>query len=121
MLLNLTNHPSAFWCTEQLDAAAQKWGSVCDSPFPAVPASMETSEIQELAIRTAERVLDMKPDAVLCQGEMTLCFALVRTFQQKNIPILATASARKVVETVLSDGSTRKEAISTSFVFGNIQ
>lgn len=111
MLINLTNHPSVFWCIEQLHVATQKWGSVCDFPFPIVPASIETSEVQELAIQTAERVLEMHPDAILCQGEMTLCFALVRIFQQKNIPVLAATSAREVVEIVLPDGSTQKNVM----------
>lgn len=111
MLLNLTNHPSKNWNADQLRAAVEEWETVRDFPFPVVRPEWDGGEVARCADTVAEEALALNPDAILCQGEMTLCFALVRRFQQKKIPVVAAASTREVAETVQSDGSTRKEAV----------
>lgn len=109
MLLNLTNHPSKNWNTTQSRAAVEQWGTIQDFPFPTVYPEWDGAEIARCADAVAEEAMALNPDAILCQGEMTLCFALVSRFQQSDIPVMAASSARDVVETVRSDGSTRKE------------
>jgi hypothetical protein len=110
MLLNLTNHPVKNWGADQLSAAVSQWKEVSDFPFPAVNTSWDTEDIAQRAERIAEQILPLKPDAVLCQGEMTLCFALVQKLQQYGIPVCAAVSDRDVKERVLPGGITRKES-----------
>lgn len=111
MLLNLTNHPSEKWSREQSNAAAERWGSVRDYPFPVVSAQFDEKEIAALAQTVLADACKLHPDAVLCQGEMSLCFALVRLFQKNHIPVVAATSQREVAEKALPDGTTRKEAV----------
>jgi hypothetical protein len=115
MLLNLTNHPVKNWGTDQLSAAVSQWKEVSDFPFPAVNTSWDTEDIAQRAERIAEQILSCKPDAVLCQGEMTLCFALIQRLQQHGIPVCAAVSDRVVKEALLPDGTVKKE-VSFRFV-----
>ena len=107
MLLNFTNHPCASWGDAQL-AASRPYGEPADLPFPSVPPQASEEEISRLADQYMERILALKPAAVLCQGEMTLTFALVSRLLQAGVPVLAACSERKTKEQVTSDGSTRK-------------
>lgn len=111
MLINLTNHPSEYWNNQQRAAATEQWGGIYDYPFPAVQAQCHSADIEAMAQKVVAEVLSFAPDAVLCQGEMTLCFTLVRLFQKHHIPVVAAASQREVKETHQPDGSARKEAV----------
>ena len=97
VFVNFSNHPSSFWTEEQL-AASRQYGDVLDLPFPAVPAEADEAEISALAEEYANKILAMNPSAVMCQGEFTLCFCVVRLLKEKNIPVLAACSERKTVE-----------------------
>ena len=113
MFVNFSNHPSALWSAEQL-AAAARYGDVLDVPFPVVPAMADETDLIQLAEKYTEKILRFHPDAVLCQGEMTMTFLVVTMLQQQNIPVLAACSDRVAVEKQMPDGSTEK---SSRFVF----
>ena len=82
MLINFTNHPSAQWSAEQ-KVAAQVYG----------------------------KVIDLAPNAVLCQGECTFVYRVVQRLEAAGIPTLAACSRRKSQETTYPDGSTLKRSI----------
>lgn len=107
MLLNLTNHPSAHWPEAQTCAAIAHWGSVTDYPFPVVDPGASTAQVAELARRTVEQVCAPRPNAVLCQGEMSLTLALVTLLQKRGIPVYVTCSRRESRECV-RDGVVEK-------------
>ena len=109
MLLNLTNHPSQRWPEEQHRAAVARWGSVADFPFPAVAPEASTAQVAELARHTVEQVCALRPEAVLCQGEMTLTAALVALLQREGFPVYAACSRRESRESV-RDGGVMKTA-----------
>lgn len=98
LFINFSNHPSRVWMKEEL-SAAQAYGHVVDMPFPAVNPEAGEQEIHEEAVRLAESVIAQQPSAVLCQGEYTLCFEVIRQLQKAGIPVLAACSERRTIET----------------------
>lgn len=108
--INHTNHAAKCWSRSQR-AAAERYGEIVDVPFPAIPASAETTEVTELALQTGRELLRMEPAAVLCQGEYTYTYALTMFLQAHGIPVLTACSERIVSESVNADGSTSRQSI----------
>lgn len=110
MFINCSNHNSMNWSRSQI-SAAQKWGEIVDFPFPAVDAYADEEQVLNLAEETLAKLLEMKPDAVMCQGEFTLVYALVSKLKEQGITVLAACSQRKTVEEKKPDGSIEKTSI----------
>jgi len=91
--VNFSNHPSARWSESQL-AEAMHYGEVRDIQFPAVAPSLDEREIICLAEQWANKILQMNPVAVMCQGEFSLCFAVTQLLQTKGIPVFCACSQR---------------------------
>lgn len=108
MLLNLTNHPMAFWPSAQRVEAERRWGPIRDLPFPAVAPDQSTSAVVAQANALVQQAMALHPDAVLCQGEMTMTVALVCAFQQAGIPVYAACSHRQATVEKEQDGAVRK-------------
>lgn len=108
--INLSNHPSAGWEEKQKEAA-QHWGAIIDYPFPAVDAQSSTQDVKELAKTIVIDVLKKNPAAVMCQGEMTLTYEIVKLLEEQGVTVLAACSERKISETTLPDGTYQKKAI----------
>lgn len=113
MFINFTNHPSGLWSKAQLDAAST-YGKIVDLPFPNVPPQFSEEEVQRMAAEYLDKILAMKPSAVLCQGEMTLTCLMAHRLLTAGIPALAACSERRTEEQVNPDGSTQKVSV---FVF----
>lgn len=111
MLLNLSNHPSSLWHEEQINTACERWSCVQDWLFPVVDPLWSTEQVEQEAQRVFDSAMHTAPDAVLCQGEMTMTMALVRLFQRAGVPVVAATSVREVQEHTQSDGSTHKTAV----------
>lgn len=111
MLLNLSNHPSANWNADQISAAIERWGEIVDYPFPAVGSRWDEGQMLECAVKIADEAARLSPDAVLCQGEMSMTFILVALLQRRGIPVYAATSERDSIEEKLPDGSIRKQAV----------
>ncbi|MFV0636959.1 CRISPR-associated protein [Mitsuokella sp. WILCCON 0060] len=107
VFVNHTNHPSAHWAKEELQAA-RSFGEVMDIGFPAIPSTAEEADIWQLARDNARHIAELSPAAVLCQGEFTYTYALVTELLKRNICVLAACSERIVEEHVEADGSTRR-------------
>lgn len=97
VFINYTNHPSAGWSGEQKEAA-QKYGDIVDVPFPQVPPEWSEEQVCRAAREEAEKLLAMKPAAVLCQGDFTFAYAVIQLLKKKKIPVLAACSRRDVKE-----------------------
>ena len=104
MFLNVSNHPSDKWSPEQL-AAAEKYGEIRDLPFPTVLPYWDIASVCKLADALFEEISAMQPDAVLCQGEMTLTYQLVKRLHAAEIPVFCACSDRISEEIRLPDGS----------------
>lgn len=109
MFINFTNHPSALWSEAQIRTAEQ-YGEILDIPFPSVPAEAGEREIERMAEKYAEQLTATKPNAVLCQGEMTLTYAVVKKLTERNITVLAACSERCIEEQKIGD-STKKTVV----------
>lgn len=107
IFINHTNHPSERWSKEQI-TASQIYGQIADMPFPFVRADATTTEVRELAFEHVEKIMSMKPTAVLCQGEFNYTFALVEQLKNLGVKVVAATSERIVQEEIMPDGSTRQ-------------
>lgn len=110
IFINFSNHPSKNWGEKQI-SESERYGSIVDVPFPNVSAEADEAEVRALAQQVADRIIKMSPAAVMCQGEFTLTFAVVRRLQEAGITALSACSRRRVTETRMADGTAKKEAI----------
>lgn len=97
MFINHTNHPSARWGEEQKQAA-EIYGGILDVPFPNIPPEMSGVAVAALAEEEGSKILSMNPSAVLCQGEFTYSYHLIRFLKSHGILVLAACSMRDVRE-----------------------
>ena len=113
MFVNLTNHPHEKWSVEQISAASE-YGEIKDISFPNVPPAATEAQVDGIAKDLFEQIIDLDPDVVMCQGEMTLTFRLVVMLKARGIKTVAACSERCVQEVNNEDGSTQQI---TRFVF----
>lgn len=97
--VNFTNHSSAKWAPSQV-AAAKEYGDIIDVPFPMVNPAATKEEIQELAEKSAQDILEQHPTLVMAQGEFTLTFAVVKKLQQKGVKCAVACTRRRTDEEV---------------------
>lgn len=107
IFLNHSNHPSEKWSAEQI-SAAEVHGDIKDFPFPNVPPSFSSYEVQELVQKNLREILKISPAAVLCQGEFNYTFAMVLELKKNNIPVMAATSERVVSAVIQEDGTTQR-------------
>lgn len=112
VFINCSNHPSAVWCDAQRQAA-QVYGEIMDIQFPEIDPAWTTGQVQEEAERICGEIVRSHPAAVMCQGEFTFTYALVRRLKEKGITVLAACSRRQTEEIAAEDGSTKKRVIFT--------
>lgn len=96
--INFTNHASRSWGEIQRAAARQYGDEIRDIPFPNVPATATEADIAQLAQEYVEKIKKETPSAVLCQGEFTLSYQVIRLLLQSGIPVVAACSERTVTE-----------------------
>lgn len=108
IFINHTNHPSARWGAEQLEAA-REYGEVQDFPFPAIDPQLSEQEVYEMALANSEKIISQQPVAVLCQGEFSYTFIMVHLLKKHNITVLTACSERVVVEKN-ENGNTKRES-----------
>ena len=98
MLLNLSNHPSTKWPTEQIQACAM-YGGVIDMPFPHIDPEADAAQIRQLSEQYEAKIRHMSDVTVVhLMGELTFCFALVARLQAFGLPCVASTTARDTVE-----------------------
>lgn len=97
VFVNFTNHPSDRWEKCQLQAAL-KYGEIVDVPFPNVNPIGNELYIRALAQESVEKIMDCKPDAVLCQGEFCLVYQVAARLMHRGVIVLAACSERIVRE-----------------------
>lgn len=108
--INCSNHPSANWCREQREAA-EVYGRIEDFPFPEVEPGWDREQICECAERLCKAILEREPEAVMCQGEFTLTYAIVDRLKKEPVKVLAACSRRAAEECRKEDGSIEKRTV----------
>ena len=96
--VNFTNHESGKWTEKQI-AAAEDYGVIVDLPFPSVMPDYDEDKIAELACEYSEKILELNPAAVLCQGEFNLCYSVINRLRDAGVTVVAATSKRETVET----------------------
>ena len=107
IFINHTNHPSDAWSTAQRTAAAV-YGDIIDLPFPRIDPEEDGEAVAARAAAAVQDIARCRPAAVLCQGESTYTYAVVRGLRAHGIPVLAATSDRVVSVTRYPDGSSKK-------------
>lgn len=97
--VNFTNHNSSKWGQDQLEAA-KAYGNIIDIPFPMVSPVATKEDIQELAEKSVQDILDASPSVVMVQGEMTLVYAVVKRLQDNGIKCVAACTRRRTDEEI---------------------
>ncbi|MBR2214451.1 MAG: CRISPR-associated protein [Selenomonadaceae bacterium] len=110
IFVNHTNHPSTYWSEPQL-TAARAYGDIMDVPFPNIPPDYSPQEVRRLAQKYFAVICDLKPAAVLCQGDFSYTFAMVNMLKEAGIVTLAATSQRIVTEAKTPGGSTQKVSL----------
>jgi hypothetical protein len=95
IFVNFTNHPSEKWGIEQKKAASQ-YGEIKDLVFPDVDPDSDETSIRDEAAKYVSLIQAMNPAAVMCQGEFTLTYAVVRMLTGRGIRCVAACSRRLV-------------------------
>lgn len=108
--VNFSNHPSDKWGTEQKEAA-EEYGKIIDIQFPNVPPDATCNEVAFLAEEYVDIICDKSPTVVLCQGEFTLSYAVIRRLNRRGIKVVAACSDRVVEETIDENGNTNKNVV----------
>ena len=98
VFINHSNHPVANWSPEQKQAALAYGTSIVDMAFPELPANYTEQQITELTQKSFSQIISLQPAAVLCQGEFTYTYGLVKLLKEKGIPVLAACSERNSKE-----------------------
>lgn len=107
--INFSNHSSKYWNDKQKNAA-KEWGQIIDIPFPSVGGNASEDDILQLAEQVVAKILSYNPSVVMCQGEFTLSYAVVRLLKEKGIKVVSACSERVTTEEHLEDGTSVKHA-----------
>jgi len=107
VFVNYTNHPSDKWSKAQLEAA-RAYGEVIDMPFPDISPNASEKDISSLAEKACQKLEKLSPAAVLCQGEFSFVYQIVRRMTKRKIPVLAACSERIVAESTDENGVTHR-------------
>lgn len=94
MLLNLSNHPSAHWPENQINAAVVLFGEIKDLAFPQVEPVLDSLSLNLLVDEYVVRIANLNPDAVHIMGEMTFTYRLVRQLEKRHIRCIASTTER---------------------------
>ena len=103
MLLNLSNHPTDSWTSDQLDAALSEFGEVLYEPFPNIPPEYSGKDVYELARKYLNICQDLLKDmssgsAVMLSGEMTFCAALSHMLLDAGYRVVCATTRRVNVD-----------------------
>lgn len=110
MFINCSNHSSLAWPQSQI-VAAQKYGDIVDISFPLIPADADSKTIDDLVEKYYQKIMELKPNAVMLQGEFCFTYRLTTRLKKTGVTVLAACSDRKVIEKVSEDGSTVKQSV----------
>lgn len=95
MLVNFSNYRYELW-PEGLIDAAKEYGEVVDMSFPNVDPTLDEAAILALADVLSEKIIKENPDAVICQGEFTLLYAIVNRLKAAGIKVMVLCLERSM-------------------------
>lgn len=108
--INYSNHLSSTW-GERQKKAAEVYGEIIDVPFPVVDEEMTSKEVERLAEDEVRRIMENRPDCVMCQGEFCLSFRVIKDLQKNGVKVVAACSKRRVISEILENDRVEKKSI----------
>lgn len=109
MFINFSNHSSEMWSIEQ-KKESEIYGDIMDIGFPNVSPYADSSEIEQLAEMCVDDIMKNNPSCVMCQGEFTLSYHVIKKLKEKDVKVVAACSERLVSETSVN-GKSEKQVI----------
>lgn len=110
MFINFTNHSSKNWSSQQVQDS-MIYGEIKDIPFPNIKSEFTEDEIEQLGKEYVDIIAELQPDAVLCQGEFTLCHFVICKLQEKGIRVISACSERVVSEKRTDSGGSERISV----------
>ena len=107
--VNVSNHKSEYWYTEQRQAA-EHYGTIVDIPFPSIDSNADESDITVLVEDFYNKIKKYELGAVMVQGEFTFSYALIKRLRAEGVTVLAACAEREVVEKYKPDGTVYKQS-----------
>lgn len=104
IFINLSNHLSTEWEDNQL-AAAKEYGEIVDVPFPHVPPTASSEQLDAAAKEITDKISKKYKShkiTVHVMGEMGLTYRIIRRFTDMCIPCVCSTTER--IKTELGDG-----------------
>jgi len=107
MLINLSNHPSENWSSNQKSDANNKFSEIADIQFPHIDPEANEKYIMELANFYRDKCINLfkersgyndNDNAVHIMGEFTFTFALINLLISKGIKCIASTTKRIIKE-----------------------
>lgn len=82
MVINMTELPIMNWSPEQLDAARKLCtdGVLHDGPLPTIFPMDASIKVKDMAWQAAEQIENLKPEAVIIQGEPVFVTTFVNDY-----------------------------------------
>jgi hypothetical protein len=94
MLLNISNHPSTFWPTDQYAAAIDQYESVEDMDFPDIDPALDSDDLDQLVDAYERLIKEIDPTAIHLMGELTFTYRLVRRLKEAGYHVIASTTQR---------------------------
>lgn len=109
MFINISNHPSSKWNTEQIEAAKKLGREIIDIPFPSVDPTLNKVEVFGLAKEVTNIVFNKTNQGgclinyVHIMGESGFVYALIKIIEQNRkfftgIYICVHSTTERIVE-----------------------
>ena len=117
VFINLTNHPSSAWGTEQI-REAENYGEIADFPFHNIPVDISDTELDALVDEYYARIMEQSDPIVMLQGEFVFVYRLANRLKEAGIPVFSACTDRIVSEEVQPDGSIIK---TSHFRYGGLR
>jgi len=116
--INFSNHKSEKWADNQRNEAL-KFGEIVDIEFPNIDPNWDSDTVVASAKSYVDKILNLKPSAVLCQGEFSMVFAVVDALLNEETNVVTACSERRVTEKILEDGKSEKITVFDFVKFRN--
>lgn len=94
--INFSNHESACWSEKQIQSA-NVYGRIIDIPFPQVDPACTEADVRRIGDEYLKRIMELQPAAVLCQGEFSVSYYVIRKLKLQGVTVVAACSKRNTV------------------------
>lgn len=101
MLINISNHLSNEWDTEQLNEAIKLYKEVVDYPFPHISPNLELEDLIAIAKNVVNDIINKYNNTditIHVMGEHNFVYNLVKEFEKLKIQCVASTTERIVTK-----------------------